>query len=58
MNQCLNKLKGVKGLLVAEITVRDYEGVFEECLKTKIVVEWTNTYQILKFDMYLPMKQF
>lgn len=38
MNQWLNKFKGAKEFLDTEVTARDYEMVFEECLKTKIVV--------------------
>lgn len=38
MNRWLNKFKGAKEFLDAKVTVRDYERVFEECLKTKIVV--------------------
>lgn len=38
MNQWLNKFKGCKEFLDAEVTARGYERVFEECLKTKIMV--------------------
>ena len=37
MNQWLNKVEETKELLDAGVTARDFEGVFEECLKTKIV---------------------
>lgn len=37
MSWWLNKFKGAEEFLDAKVTVRDYEKVFEESLKIKIV---------------------